>query len=323
MMFIIVRTSGGSKYARKIGKQLKRINHRHNWLIPSVNYFPESFAQRPRLNPRNTIIHARAAYPDGPQWMRNLVDLEDRGYRVINNTEVLRLTSNKLKCAIKMMSMGLPHPKTWKVDGYTNMESFHRILSEENINKFVVKPYTSMDQGANVEIVEAGIVPHQCTCSHCGNIHMTERENSIDIEELRAAIRRQPTSTVVVQEFVSYDCIYRVIVIGGRALPISWVDYPRPGAGNWKVSVCLNRRMSFVRNPSNALLRLAERTQEVIGGEINFIDIFGTRDGYVLSEINTACNLSIHEEKARAAGSSHWNIAGYIAEYLDRQARRM
>jgi glutathione synthase/RimK-type ligase-like ATP-grasp enzyme len=56
----------------------------------------------------------------------------------------------------------------------------------------------------------------------------------------------------------------------------------------------------------------------VIGGEINFIDVFETADGYVLSEINTACSLLIHERKAKEAGSTHWNIAGYIAEYLNR-----
>ena len=81
--------------------------------------------------------------------------------------------------------------------------------------------------------------------------------------------------------------------------------------------------MQFVSNPDSELLRLAERTQQVIGGEINFIDVFETREAYILSEINTACNLSLHEEKARRAGSTHWNIARYIAEYLDREARRI
>jgi glutathione synthase/RimK-type ligase-like ATP-grasp enzyme len=81
--------------------------------------------------------------------------------------------------------------------------------------------------------------------------------------------------------------------------------------------------MQFVSNPDTELLRVAERTQRVIRGEINFIDVFETREGYVLSEINTACNLLLHEEKARQAGSQYWNIARYIAQYLDEQARRV
>jgi glutathione synthase/RimK-type ligase-like ATP-grasp enzyme len=82
--------------------------------------------------------------------------------------------------------------------------------------------------------------------------------------------------------------------------------------------------MQFVSNPDQELLRVAERTQEVIGGEINFIDIFRTRSGrWILSEINTACNLSIHEGMARQAGHPSWNIANAIAKYLDRQARGM
>jgi hypothetical protein len=114
MMFMIVRTGSGRKYARRIGQELKRINPRNKWLIPSVSYFPESFRSRAWLNPRNTLIHSRAAYPDGPMWVRNLVQKEEEGYRVVNSTEVLRLTSNKLECGLQMYDAGLPHPRSWE-----------------------------------------------------------------------------------------------------------------------------------------------------------------------------------------------------------------
>jgi len=318
-MYVIVRTGSGKKYARRIGQELKYISPRNKWIIPSVSYFPESFRQRPHLNPNNTIIHSRAAYPNC-NWMSNLIQKEEEGFRVINKTDVLRLTSDKAKCAVKMYNEGLSHPKTWEYDrrtGNVNLDAVTRHVQDSGSDKIIVKPYTSMEQGANVEVVSTTIEQQTtpCTCPHCGDTH-TRTIRSIDSSTLREAIRRQPTSKVVIQEYVDYTAIYRIIVIGGRALPISWRDRP---SCDWRVSVCLNRNMQFVPNPDNELLRLAERTQRVIRGEINFIDVFETRDGYVLSEINTACNLSIHEEKARRAGSTHWNIARYIAEYLDRR----
>lgn len=298
MMFVIVRTGSGRKFARRIGRELKRINQRNKWIMPSVNFFPTSFQNRPWMHPRNTLIHSRAAYPDC-YWVRNLVNLEERGFRVVNSTDVLRLTSDKLKCALKMVDAGLPHPKTWE----TRRSNPRENLVQEYINlhadgspKLVVKPYTSMEQGANVKIVA-------------------------DPTSYADAVRGMPTSTVVVQEYVEYLAIYRVIVIGGRALPMSWVD--RPSHDRWRVSVCLNRSMGFVYSPSTQLLRVAENTQRVIGGEVNFIDIFETRDGFVISEINTACNLLIHEDKARRWNHPNWNIARQIAAYLDRQARGM
>jgi glutathione synthase/RimK-type ligase-like ATP-grasp enzyme len=321
MMHVIVRTGSGKKFARRIGQELKRINHRNNWIMPSVSYFPTSFERRPHLNPRNTLIHSRAAYPNGPNWVRNLVRKEEEGFRVINNTEVLRLTSDKSRCAIKMYNEGLSHPKTWEYDrvtGNTNLDAIVRHVQENGNDKIVVKPYTSMNQGADVEVISGLRSNTQCTCSHCGDVHS---RMVIDSREIREAIRRQPTNKVVIQEYVDYTAIYRVVVINGRALPISWVD--RPTTERWKVSVCLNRNMQFVSSPDTELLRVAERTQRVIEGEINFIDVFETRNGYVLSEINTACNLLLHEEKARSAGSTYWNIARYIAKYLDEQARRV
>lgn len=301
MMFMIVRTGSGKKYARRIGQELKRVNPHNKWLVPSVSYFPESFQRRPHLNPRNTVIHSRAAYPDGPNWVRNLVAKEEEGYRVVNSTEVLRLTSDKSKCGLQMFDAGLPHPRSWEADRNWDEDMIRRLwvlmASNYDVYKVVVKPYTSMDQGANVKVADSYIA-------------------------FASAIRSMPTGKVVVQEFIDYTAIFRVIVINGRALPMSWVDRPTPQ--RWRVSVCLNRNMQFVPNPDQELLRVAERTQEVIGGEINFIDIFRTRSNrWILSEINTACNLLIHEGMARRAGHPSWNIANAIARYLDRQGRSM
>ncbi len=319
MMHIIVRTGSGRKFARRIGEELKRINRRNNWIMPSVGHFPTSFANRPHLNPRNTLIHSRAAYPDCG-WMNNLVRKEEEGFRVINNTTVLRLTSNKFECAKHMYDAGLAHPKSWScTHSDAQIGAVMSTIRREGLTKVVVKPYTSMEQGANVKVIDIEEEQTACTCPHCGDSHTRARvPDSID---LAGAIRSMPTSRVVIQEYVPYTAIYRVVVIGGRALPISWRDVP--SGSRWRVSVCLNRNMEFVGRPDRELLRLAERTQISIGGEINFIDVFETRTGYVLSEINTACNLLLHEEKARQRGSAVWNIARYIAVYLDKEARRM
>jgi glutathione synthase/RimK-type ligase-like ATP-grasp enzyme len=252
--------------------------------------------------------------------MRNLVAKELEGFKVINNTNVLRLTSNKYKCAIKMYEAGLPHPKSWAcTHSDAQIGAIMSTIRREGLSKVVVKPYTSMEQGANVKIVNIGSQQVACTCPHCGDSHT--RTAIPDSADLAGVIRSMPTSKAVIQEYVDYVAIYRVVVIGGTALPISWRDVPT--ANRWRVSVCLNRSMEFVPHPDRELLRLAERTQRVIGGEVNFIDVFETEDRYVLSEINTACNLLIHEEKARQRGSAHWNIARYIARYLDEQARRL
>jgi glutathione synthase/RimK-type ligase-like ATP-grasp enzyme len=183
------------------------------------------------------------------------------------------------------------------MDGGVIARLWYELRSDYDIHNAIVKPYTSMDQGANVKVART-------------------------LEEFTSAIRGMTTGKVIVQEVIDYTAIFRVVVIDGRALPMSWVDRPTPQ--RWRVSVCLNRNMQFVSNPDQELLRVAERTQEVIGGEINFIDIFRTRSGrWILSEINTACNLSIHEGMARQAGHPSWNIANAIAKYLDRQARGM
>jgi len=200
-----------------------------------------------------------------------------------------------------MYDAGLPHPRSWEAKTSYDEGLMRRLWyvmnSDYNVHKVVVKPYTSMDQGANVKVAET-------------------------YEQFARAVRGMTTGKVVVQECIDYTAIFRVVVIDGRALPMSWVDRPTPQ--RWRVSVCLNRNMQFVRSPDLELLRVAEDTQAVIGGEINFVDIFQTASGrYILSEINTACNLTIHEGMAKAAGHVNWNIAHYIAKYLDGAARGM
>ena len=303
--FAIVRTGGGTAYANRIARSIRWINehkypqHTFSTKVLSVGRELSNFFVSPEsreYSANNTTIYARAAYPDPGGWMRNLIGLEQSGYTVINSPEVLMLTSNKLACSQKLQGH-FPHPTTWCINK-SDPDSYYDIVDEalSTSDNLVMKPETSISQGASVI-----------------------RFSSEDIDsrgDLDYLVSRIPSRNIVVQELVPYTAIYRVIVIGGTAMPYSFVD--RPTEDRWKVSVCLNRTsMQFVPNPDPALLRLGEQVQTFIGGEINFIDFFETEPGnFVISEINTACNLRIHEVLARDAGHPRWNIHYNIAKYL-------
>lgn len=313
--FIIVRTGGGRQYAKRVRSSIRWLNRhihkKHNFTVDirSVN---DLAGIENQYNPEHTVIYSRAAYPDENGWMRNLINLERRGFRVINKTSTLLLTSNKLECALGLQD-NFPHPRTWQInkgnDNYTDV-----FLNDNIPQEMIIKPETSISQGA-----------------HVIKFNWNELDSRGDFDNL---VSRIPGNVAVLQEYVPYTAIYRVIVIGGKALPYSFVDRPEwHDAGDWKVSVCLNRTtMQFLDYIPPRLQDLAERVQKDVGGEINFIDFFETdwgnadsvpRDGFgkfVISEINTACNLTIHERLARGAGRSDWNIHYRIAKYLVTEA---
>jgi len=113
--------------------------------------------------------------------------------------------------------------------------------------------------------------------------------------------------------------IYRTFCFGDFVLPVLTMD----DNSSWKKSVCLNRKQTglIMGESKEQDEKIEEVTcyaleiQQHFGGEINFIDIFELTDNsLVLSEINTACNLIIHENKTKVS------ISSYIAEYLIQQA---
>lgn len=306
--FVIVRTGGGRAYANRIARSIHWINenkrigrgHNFNTSVISVNELSRFFTslESRYLYSNTTLVHSRAAYPDPDGWMRHLTNLELAGFEVVNKPDVLMLTSNKLECATRLQDH-FPHPRTWEYSKSMTLSEIESLRDEIGISlrepdELIAKPLTSMEQGANVKSIT----------------------NHFWTDLIREDLADVPGNKVIIQEKIPYTAIYRVIVIGGRAMPYSFVDRPTPE--RWKVSVCLNRTsMEFVPNPSPELLRLGERVQEFIGGEINFIDFFEIEPGnFVISEINTACNLRIHELLARDAGHPRWNIHYNIAKYL-------
>ncbi len=230
--------------------------------------------------PEDVLIHFRAA---GPGAVRLARRLESEGFFVINSAEVLERTSDKFlsyEWGIREKKLGLP--KTFKVKKSEVVEVVRREFGEGGC---VVKPINSKSQGA-----------------FCYKLDLRGE----DLEEKVVSI---PGDEVVVQELVPYEVIYRVVVVGGVALaPAVFSD--RPKDGDWKVSVCLNPKIVYEKNPDPELLEYAELVARVFELEVGFVDVFGVDGGYVLSEINTACRLNQHERK------SGYNISGKIAEYL-------
>ena len=121
-----------------------------------------------------------------------------------------------------------------------------------------------------------------------------------------------PFSEFIIQEYVPYNALYRVIVINGHALSEA-VFYDKPAAG-WKCSVCLNPDIQHCPDPPESLLKLAEDFSRLIKAEITFADWFATDSGWVFNEVNTACNLAIHERISKHDISAA--IGNYIASRL-------
>lgn len=267
---ILIHTTGGKVYARKIGKSLNKLGIKY--LLSSVQDYPNVHVRHPELNPNNCFIHSRAAHPyiTGAFWLRSLAHTQAMNYQVINDVETLQLTSNKLKCSLLFNQINLPHPMTYQFPQYEYYKQWEKLPA----GNYVVKPLTSTGQGKFVQQYSKG--------------------NNATVEKFDKVMIKVPGKNRVVQEFVDAIALHRVIVLNGKALAFSFVDKLKD---DWKLSVCLNKvSMEYSANPDNELLKLAEKAQNAVNGKVNFIDVFETKVGYKVSEINTACNLSIHEK---------------------------
>jgi glutathione synthase/RimK-type ligase-like ATP-grasp enzyme len=292
---VIIHTEKSYAFANKICSNINSSCFKSN-----VLELENTITSLPKYD--KLIIHPRTATPINTNWIRYLKKLEKNGAIIVNPPRLLQLTSNKLECAFVLYNAGINHPKTWK-GLKNNNETVKEIQSLlQTHHKLIIKPYNSISQGAYVKLLKNGFTN----------------------KKIRESIDTIPTDPFVIQEYVNYSAIYRVIVIGGKALPFSFIDRPTPE--KWKVSVCLNRdTMKFIYNPNPKLLKLAVDTQNVINKHVNnkysgihFIDIFETtKNNFTISEINTACSLFIHERLAKNANHPKWEISKFIAAYLN------
>jgi glutathione synthase/RimK-type ligase-like ATP-grasp enzyme len=316
--FVIIRTERGRKYARKILNSIQWLNehkypqHDFHRINITINDFLHNLNDIERnYLPENTIIHARCANPR-TDWTIKLRELEEKRYKVVNSVDTIELTSNKLACSLKLQDK-VAHPKSWEYKNINNLVDFENWYRENIEVAFdyvpeylIAKPLTSLEQGANVRKVKI---------------------NGNQYEDIRKEFNSVSGNKIVIQEFIPYTALHRVIVIGGKALPYTFIDRVEwHNNGDWKVSCCLNRTtMKLNENAHPELLDLAEKTQKEVGGVINFIDIFEYPElvihgdlqvKYTNAEINTACSLNIHERLAKQAGRSDWNIHSRIAKQL-------
>ncbi|MBU1137204.1 hypothetical protein KKD72_02460 [Patescibacteria group bacterium] len=274
---VIVRTKKGRKYAEFIAKE-----------INLAGYYPETttikdlkdYLEKNNCSPNKTIIHARTAHPG--QIYRILKNLENQGYRVINSAKTIKLTSDKFASCAYAKERKIPCAETIKINKENATEQIKEKI--KRWKEVVVKPITSRGQG-----------------------EFCFKFNKNNIAEL-SKINQIPAKELVIQKFINYQRLSRIIVIAFKSLKKA-VFYDEPG-NDWKCSVCLNPEIKRYKNPPEDLLRFAEDIAKKFNGEISFIDIFTTQEGYILNEINTACSLAIHE---RISG---YNISKEIADYL-------
>lgn len=236
------------------------------------------------LNPKNTLIHARVANPEVNKTFKNL---ESRGFRVINPSKSLKLTSNKYLTYQAAKKHKIPTPETFKVSK-KDIQKILKILSK--FKTAVLKPVYSQGLGKYCKKIEHGATSG----------------------EVESAVSDIPGGQINVQQYINYKKLIRVIVIGGKAL-MEATTYDEP-TQSWKASVCMNPNLKKYNFKNLKLFKLAEKIARDFKLEITFIDFFETGSGeIILNEINTACGFIIHEDVTRV------KIHEYIGDYLIKQ----
>lgn len=273
---LIVRTKTGHQYAKFIARKIESLGAKCCGIVYREDL--DDFLKKHGCSPEKTLLHYRTA---GPLVTPKAYQLEKKGYRLINAARVLDLTADKFKSYEWASQHGVSLPFTKK--GARN--EIKKYSKKSAVQRFVLKPINSVERGA-----------------FCFR-------SSINDPKIDQKLSQIPGEKIILQEFVEYLRIYRVIVIGNKTLDQA-VLYDEPNSNRWKVSVCLNPEMKLAKNPNQKLLSYAKKLANIFESEIAFIDIFETQNNYVLSEINTACNLILHEQK------SGYSISEDIAKYL-------
>ncbi len=275
--FVIIHTPKGYKYSSMVADEI--VSSGYNCFLTTITAV-EKLLKEKNLTPNNTVIHTRTAHPGYVYQL--LKKLAGKGYKIYNNPETVKLTSQKYLSCVHMEKHHLPCAETIKVKRSEAINKVKELLGQWS--KVIVKPLTSKGQG------EYAFCFSQKNLDELGDIQTI------------------PADEVIIQKYVSYTRLSRVIVVGFKALEGA-VFYDEPGNG-WKCSVCLNPAIKIYHNPPKELLELAEKSARAFNGEVFFIDIFSTPDGFVLNEINTACSLILHQK------ISGVNIAQFFAQRL-------
>lgn len=279
---LLVRTRKGLKYSQVIQDYLWSRGLR--CFISEVDSISNVMEQN-WLDPQNTLIHSRTA---APLVNKKIARFEKKGFKVINSSRTLNLTSNKYLSQKHAKESGIPVAETYKVSK-GNLNKIKALIKKHG--EVVLKPIFSQGQGI-----------------YCNKVDIETPEKAL--KEVLASI---PGKIIQVQQYINYRKLIRVIVIGYKALKEATV-YDVPAQG-WKCSVCLNPGIKKYTPKNDILFKLAEKTAKAFGAQINFIDFFEDVNGdYILNEINTACSLRIHESV------SGCKIHEFIGDFLAQRA---
>lgn len=275
---LLIRTRKGLKYAQIIQDYLWSRGFR--CFISDADSVSNVMEQN-WLDPQNTLIHPRTA---APLINKKIAQLESMGFKVINPSRALKLTSNKYLSQKHAEKMGIPVAETYKVRK-GNLNKIKAVIKKHGAA--VLKPIFSQGQG-----------------TYCNKVDAETPEKT-----LKEILASMPGKAIQVQQYINYKKLVRVIVIGYKALREAAVyDVPKDG---WKCSVCLNPKIKKYTFKNDILFKLAEKTAKAFGAQINFIDFFEDADGnFILNEINTACSLRLHEKV------SGCKIHKYIGDFL-------
>ncbi len=135
------------------------------------------------------------------------------------------------------------------------------------------------------------------------------------VAEHRAAMSSSPMKVHIIQEYVErpQNRDIRCFVIGEECLGCI---YRIPRKGEWRSNVALGANVEKVNECLDELCELSLKASKVLKGEVISIDIFETRDGFVLNEAN-----GVPEFKGfmKATGV---NVPKVIAQYVRETVKR-
>ena len=286
--------------------------------------------ENPDILPENSLFFIRTGY-----IIKQLTTIQEMGYRVINTPESLTLTTDKYNLGVKLIEEGVNNPDTWL--GYKGK---NKDLMNETIDH-IIKLF---DNG-----YEELIIKPSSSLSSCRGkwVHLIKK--TYDRDEITKYLNKIPDgfptnykdgTRLCIQSFVPYMAMHRIVVINGKAIKMSWMDritkqtihstqewnFPMhlvdetadysQGSLGWKVSCCLNLDVIFNPDPDVELLSIAEKSQKAVGGEVNFIDVFETKNSYVICEMNTSPPIIFPQNLAKQHHHPQWNFSSNIAKYL-------
>jgi glutathione synthase/RimK-type ligase-like ATP-grasp enzyme len=237
----------------------------------------------------------------GDYWKRKLTRLQSLGTLVINKPINAVDYDNKVNIYQKAEKNGIPIPKTLFIP-YTHCDD----NSLEKIDKeigwpCIIKP--------NLGWAGAGIT----TVNSKNDMNDAIKSSHQSYKDILGTYAPKPTH-LVVQEMIDTECMIVVIVVG---LKIYASVYHGSGT-HLKKTIFKNHRLSeeynkkyFVAafNPSDDLSKLVMKIKDTFDLNAFRIELFLTKTGYVLCEINTSGHYGL------TTLISRHNVADDVAEY--------